>query len=231
MKRGSHMLAIQYIKMYWEKENRTPEGSVMRKEYYFPAEIHPSVVLEDEKSEYFLQKRLYIQKDRIYTNTEYNKEFGNRYINSYGPTDSKEQEEKRKFLLEQNKLEKENLGLFYSDVNQIEIPGIEIIKEDEKYRIRWYSLEHGYQPVRKGYNETYSLNNAKCFGKRIKCETAFVLEKQEAGKVTYNYRYTSYHGQHYEQYCIYFVHTDKITHDLFVNTKYGKEYVEMADLF
>lgn len=225
------MLAIQYIKMYWTKENRTPEGSVMRKEYYFPVEIHPSVILASDEAEYFIQKRLYIQTDKVYTDTEYNKKFGNRYINSKGPTEAKEQEVKRKFLLEQNNLERDNLGLFYSDVNSIEIPGIEIVKEENNYRIRWYSLEHGYQPVRKGYNEAYSLKNAKCHGNRIKCETAFVLAKGEAGKITYNYRYTSYHGQHYEQYCVYFVHTDEINHNSFVDAKYEKEYVEMADLF
>lgn len=117
-----------------------------------------------------------------------------------------------------------NTGLFYSDVEAINIPGIKVVKEADVYRIRWYSLEHGYQPVRKGYNE-------QRLGRNIRCETAFVLEKGESGKIEYNYRYTSYHGQHYEQYCIYFIHADNITYHSFVNANYEKVYTELADLF
>jgi len=202
------MLAIQCIKMYWTKENRTPKGSVMRKEYYFPEQIDSSVLLEPNESDCFVQKRFYTQMDKVYISTEYNKLFGNR-----------------------NNTEKDNLGIFLSDVKDVEIPGIEIVKEDDDYRIRWYSLENGYQPVRKGYNEVYNLKNCKCSGKQIKCETAFVLHKGEAGKIEYNYRYTSYHGQHYEQYCIFFVNTECLTYSLFVKAKYEKTYSEMADLF
>ena len=53
------MLAIQCIKMYWTKENRTPKGSVMRKEYYFPEQIDSSVLLEPNESDCFVQKRFY----------------------------------------------------------------------------------------------------------------------------------------------------------------------------
>lgn len=209
------MLAIQYIKMYWMKENRTPKGSVMRKKYYTPEKIDSSVILEPRESDYFIQKRFYIQKDKVYVSTDYNKLLGNGYINSTGLTEA----------------EQDNLGLFYSDVKDIDIPGIEILKEGDDYRIRWYSLENGYQPVRRGYNEEYYLKNMKCSGKQIKCETAFVLQKGESGKIEYNYRYTSYRGQHYEQYCIYLINTDQITHKSFMKAKYEKEYIELADLF
>lgn len=225
------MLAIQCIKMYWTKENRTPEGSLARKEYYRPGKIDTSVNLEPNESEYFVQRRLYIQTNQVYSNTDYNKLFGNRYINAVGPTEAEQQERKRRFLLEQMNAEKDNRGLFYADAREIEIPGIEIIKEDENYRIRWYSLENGYHPVRTGYNEEFHLKDTKCFGKRIKCETAFVLKKGESGKIEYNYRYSSYHGQHYEQYCIYFVNTDELMHSSFVKADYEKEYMELADLF
>ncbi|MBO5088436.1 MAG: hypothetical protein J6C01_07160 [Lachnospiraceae bacterium] len=107
------MLAIQCVNMYWTKDNRTPKGSVMRKAYYAPTVIDSSIILEQNNMEYFLQKRFYIQKDKIYTDTEYNRLYGNRYINAKGPTKAQEQEKKRKFLLEQNRIERANLGLFY----------------------------------------------------------------------------------------------------------------------
>lgn len=218
------MLAIQCIKMYWTKENRTPEGSVMRRAYYAPAPIDSSVILEPKDAEFFVQRRLYVQTDKVYTNTDYNRLYGNRYINATGLTETQQQERKRQFLLEQNRMEQDNLGLFYSDVKAINIPGIKIVKEADAYRIQWYSLEHGYQPVRRGYNE-------QSWGRNIRCETAFVLEKDESGKIEYNYRYTSYHGQHYEQYCIYFIHTENITSNSFVKANYEKVYTELADLF
>ncbi len=218
------MLAIQCVNMYWTKENRTPEGSVMRKAYYAPTLIDSSVALDKDNAEYFLQKRFYIQKDKIYTTTEYNRLYGNRYINAKGSTEAQEKEKKRKYLLDQNRMEQENLGSFYSDVDTIQIPGIEILKEEDAYRIRWYSLEHGYQPVRRGYDE-------KGWSRDIKCETAFILDKGEAGKIEYNYRYTGYYGQHYEQYCVYFINTEQITHDSFVKANYEKVYSELADLF
>lgn len=220
------MLAIQYIKMYWTKENRTPEGSLMRKNYYKPDKIDSSVNLDGLDAEIFVQKRHYTQKDIMYTDTEYNKKFGNYFVNASGPTESAERERKRKYLLEQNVAEKDNRGKFYDSVESVKIPGIEIIKEDDAYRIIWYSLDRGYQPVRKGYNQFYHKN-----GKRIKHETAFVLKKGEAGKIEYNYRYTSYYGQHYEQFCIYIINTDEINHNTFVDAKYEKQYNELVDLF
>ena len=132
------MLAIQFIKMYWEKENRTPEGSVMRRVYFNPEKIDASVILASDGADCFLQKRLYIQKDKVYTGTEYNKLFGNRWNHAPRPSEAKMQERKRQFLLAQNSMEKDNLGLFYADVKHIDIPGIEIIKEKDDYRIRWY---------------------------------------------------------------------------------------------
>ena len=52
-----------------------------------------------------------------------------------------------------------------------------------------------------------------------------------AGKVLFNYRYTGYHGQHYEQYCMYFLNTDSLTHNAFVQAEYTYEYDRLADLF
>lgn len=81
------MLAIQCIKMYWTKENRTPQGSVMRRTYYAPAPIDASVILESNDAECFVQRRLYVQTDKVYTHTDYNRRYGNRYINATGSTE------------------------------------------------------------------------------------------------------------------------------------------------
>lgn len=189
------MLAVQIVKMYWKKENRTPQGSIMRRDYYKPVRIKESVPLDSKDAMVFVNWRDYIQTDKVYPTTDYYE------------------------------------GSFYSDLTEVDIPGIEIVKEDDAYRIKWYSFENGYQPVRKGYNEDYNLKGAKNQGKRICCETAFVLNKAEAGKVLFNYRYTGYYGQHYEQYCMYFLNIDCLTHNAFVQAEYTYEYDRLDDLF
>lgn len=189
-----NMLAIQCIRMYWEKENRSAKGAVMRRDYFKPVQIESDVKLKSEGCDYFFQKRWYIQTDQIYKDTEYNRIYKNRYINADGPTEAKREERIRRYLLEQNISEQNNKGIFLSVAEDVEIPGIEIIKEEASYRIKWYSLQHGYQPVRTGYNEDYDQVNTVCQGKRIKCETAFILKMGEAGRVQYNYRCTNNYG-------------------------------------
>jgi hypothetical protein len=225
------MLAIQYIRMYWEKENRSPKGAIMRRDFFKPEQIDSNIKLGFEKCEYFLQKRWYVQTDKVYENTEYNKLFMNRYVNACGSTDAKRTERIHKYLLEQNIAEKNNKGVYLSSVEDIIIPGLEILNENDSYRIKWHTLQRGYQPVRTGYNEDFNNPKSVCKGQRIKNETAFVLQQGEAGLIQYNYRYTSYHGQHYEQFCIYMLHTNQLKHNSFVNALYEKRYEEMADLF
>ncbi|MBR1852404.1 MAG: hypothetical protein IJ794_04390 [Lachnospiraceae bacterium] len=225
------MLAIQYTRMLWRKENRTPEGAVARREYFKPIRIEDEVQLEgaegDSGGGIFLQKRWYIQSDKIYPYSEYNRLLRTPPIKTY----ELREESLRKYLMEHNRREKEDRGLFLLDVKDVDIPGIEIKVLDEGYEIIWYSLEKRYQPVRTGYNQKYHVKGSTAQGKRLKCETAFVLKKGEAGVVKYNYRYTSYSGQHYEQFCIYFVNVDELRRDSFVKADYTKVYDEMADLF
>ena len=62
-------------------------------------------------------------------------------------------------------------------------------------------------------------------------DTAFYLKEGESGVLKYNYRYVSSYGQHYEQYLVYVINTDKLEPDSFIKATYEKSYVEMADLF
>lgn len=124
-----------------------------------------------------------------------------------------------------------NKGVYLSNLFDIKVPGIEVFYDDESYVVKWHSLENGYQPVRTGYNEDFNNPQSICMGKRIKNVTAFTLSKGEAGRLQYNYRYTSDYGQHYEQFTIYILHTDKLEHNSFVKATYSKQYDEMEDFF
>lgn len=61
-------------------------------------------------------------------------------------------------------------------------------------------------------------------------ETAFVLEEGQSGVIRWNNRFSSYHGQWYEQYQAFFVNTDTIEPKVF-NRDYDYEYQQLADLF
>ena len=99
------MLAIQYIRMFWRKENRTPEGAVARREYFKPVKIDGEVKLESIEGNLggavFLQNRWYIQSDKVYPYAEYNRLFSSLPIKTYEPRE----ETLRKHLLEQNRKE------------------------------------------------------------------------------------------------------------------------------
>lgn len=223
------MLAIQKVKMYWEKDNRTPEGSVMRRDFYKPTRITPEISLDGKGI--FICERNYIQDDKVYSESDYGKLYGNRYINASGPSISMEQERRRMHILKMQNQENKWKGYFVSDVTDIEIPGIIVTEEDGKYRVKWYSFEHGYQPVRTGYNEDYHTRGSVCEGQKILCHTAFTLDEGEGGKISFNYRFTGYSGQHYEQYCIYFLNVEELEQNSFVKSEYQYEYSQLADLF
>lgn len=223
------MLAVQKIKIYWEKNNRTPDGSVMRRDYLRPAKLSDKADLFG--SGIFVNERDYIQTDKIYLNTDYQMKFGNRFVNASGFPESAVTERKRKHILEMQKLADKNEGCFYREGADIDIPGILISEENGAYRIKWYSLENGYAPVRTGYNEDFYVDGAKFSGRNICCRTAFVLENGENGKVEYNYRYSDAGGQHYEHYCIYFLNTDVLKRSSFICANYVKNCIQLEHLF
>lgn len=223
------MLAIQKIEMYWLKENRTPEGSVMRREFYKPARLKETVDLNGNGI--FVNERNYIQMDKVYLATDYRIQHGNPYANSCGLTKKQEEERRHQHLLEVQNRARKNEGIFYETPDHVELPGILIVEEEDGYRVKWYSFENGFQPVRTGHNEDYCVKGSKCKGKRLLCETAFCLKKGESGKIQFNYRYTSFMGQHYEQYCIYFLNAEKLEQNSFVQAQYEKEYNQLVNLF
>ncbi len=61
-------------------------------------------------------------------------------------------------------------------------------------------------------------------------ETAFVLDEGQSGIVRWNNRFTSYHGQYYEQYQAFFVNVDTFDQKVFIRD-YDFEYQQLADLF
>lgn len=226
------MLAIQKIKMYWEKECRTPAASCRREQYYLPAVLDLDIELN--RNGIFLNERNYIQKpDAVYTCEEYQKEFGNRMVNAVSQSEGEMQERKRKHLLHIQEEEQKNKGVFYESVSDIAIPSIRILQESNTYRIIWYSLDVNgrCKPVRHGRNEEFYTKGSPYAGKNICNETAFVLCPDESGEISFNYRCVGYDGQHYEQYTVYFVNTDILGVHTFTQAEYMHVYNQMADLF
>ena len=117
-----------------------------------------------------------------------------------------------------------------TDLDKINVPNIEVIKEDNGYRIKWFDDGKG-NVRRRGGNEDFGKKGKKLSGSpNVLNETAFVLEAGQAGIVRWNNRFTSYHGQWYEQYQVFFVKTDSLDHDIFIRD-YDYEYQQLADLF
>ncbi|MBR3356323.1 MAG: hypothetical protein IKG46_00530 [Solobacterium sp.] len=115
-------------------------------------------------------------------------------------------------------------------LKEIDIPGIKAFERDDCIEIVWYSLEHGYMPERKGVHR-YRISTSQYDRPELRCDTAFFLKKNEAGLLKYNYRYTSSHGQHYEQFYVYVLNTDQLESDSFIKADYTKMYDENAILF
>ncbi len=242
------MLAIQENFVRWEKNSRTPQGSVERKPCFLPHKIDESVDLNG--SGIFVCKNIYYQYDTIYTPEEIRKNYNstnarwwdskdtnlimqaNRAVYWGGNPKLPVHDEHEHFLLKLDKLQEQRKGMFYKNISETDISGIDIVDENGKYTIKWLSFElKAFKPIRSGYNEDFNRKGAKAQGKRIMCKTAFILDKGESGKVDFNYRVTGEYGQHYEQYSIYFVNTDKLEYDSFLNGKYQYKYSQMADLF
>lgn len=86
------MLAIQKVKMCWEKDNRTSKSSIQREKYYRTMKIEESVELSGQGI--FIKENNYIQiGNAIYSSEEYQKICGNRWINARCVSEKEEQEE------------------------------------------------------------------------------------------------------------------------------------------
>lgn len=221
------MLAVLYIKMIWYKDNRTLEGSLMRKQYFEPVMIENDVSLQGNGV--FLKTCAYHQS-------------GNEIIagiDVYMAENEKlSQKEKEKIVINEQEhhlkgqwkecLQREK-GSFIP-LEKIILPCIEIVGEEDCYRIKWF--DDGLGCIRRrGGNEDFRKKSAKLSGQpNTLNETAFKICDGQSGRVRWNNRYASYHGQWYEQYQLYFVNTSGLTRDIFVR-KYDYSYEQMVDLF
>ncbi len=139
-------------------------------------------------------------------------------------------EYRRKYLLKTLEQYNADKGSFFLP-EKIDIPGIIVRKDEENFIIKWYSLDYGAKPVRKGYNIDFADKNSPCKGKRLLCEKAFSLSDGKSGVIDYNYRFSGYHGQHYEQYRIYFVCSERLEYNTFTKAGYEYKYDKTVSLF
>lgn len=221
------MLAVLCIKMIWDKDNRTPEGSLMRKQYFEPVMIEKDVSL---------------QGNGVFFKTCVYRQSGNEIIADkdiyMAENENLLQKEKEKIVINEQEhhlkgrwkecLQREK-GSFIP-LEKIMLPCIEIVEEEDYYRIKWF--DGGLGCIRRqGGNEDFGKKGAKLSGRpNTLNETAFKLCVGQSGRIRWNNRYASYHGQWYEQYQLYFVNASELTRDIFVR-KYDYSYEQMADLF
>ncbi|MBQ9519734.1 MAG: hypothetical protein IJR59_07560 [Firmicutes bacterium] len=230
------MLAIQENLVIWEKNSRNPQGATERKPCFLPRAIDESVELNGNGI--FVCKNTFYQFDRLYTPEELRIQSaaGKTHLMAYSAAKKKEalpfDDTNEKTLLRLDRLDKYRKGHFCENTENVDVHGIDIVKQDEKYVIKWVEFDYaGYKPKRGGRNEDFNRKGAKAQGRNVTCKTAFTLGKNEGGKLEFNYRYTSGHGQRYEQYAVYVVNTDNLEYDTFLKTEYAYNHKEMADLF
>lgn len=217
------MLAIQKIFIRWTKSDRTPEGAAERQRFIRPQRLDDPIC--SEGNGYFINEHDYIQLGKIYTVFDAVDKLKESAAHPIGYIETAEA--KRRSLLERNKRAAVMNGRFTDDIH---IPGITVLDENNSFRVRWHSLDSCYRPIRNGHNEEYNDRSSPFCGKNITNETAFVLHEGEAGMVDYNYRYT-HESQHYERYVVYFVNTPALSANTFTAADYIYRYDQTAVLF
>lgn len=224
------MLAILLVEMMWYKEDRTPDGAVLRQSYYHPVKIEEEVDLSG-KGVFYKQCYYQQQGTTIFSNGDIleKQSLKQKKKKCRTPFMQKHEREERSAARWMRGVQKKR-GSFYS-VEKIEIPCIAISEEEnEIYRIKWYDNGCG-MPRRRGGNEDLYKKGAKLAGKpNTLNETAFLLSEGQSGLLKYNYRYTSYEGQWYRCYYVYMVNEKQLTYDIFLRD-YDYEYSQLADLF
>lgn len=216
------MLAIQIIRITWTKEHRNPEASVQRRQVFRPHSLSEQADLHG--SGVFLNTISYLQmQNEILTSAAYKRKF-TRYF---------DENAQHRYLLNIAKAEQAHSGMWFACPEELHFPCVNIRQEGSAFRILWHHDDtySGKHPIQTGHNEEFHDSHSPFCGKNLRNETAFLLQNGESGRIQYNYRVTTYEGQHYEQYCIYFVHTDTLTHDLFKFADYTHEYNQLAYLF
>ena len=143
------------------------------------------------------------------------------------------QKERYEYYLRQTKeIVQESQGVFYEDIKKLKIPCVEIEKQENDYKVRWYS-NLSYRPVRTGRNERY-FSHTEFQQKNVLNHTVFTLKPDESGKLQYNYRYVYCDTGvwQYNMLYVYLINTKEniIKPDIFTKTKYKYEYKELAGL-
>lgn len=216
------MLAVQMIQITWTKEHRNPEASVQRRQFLRPHPLSEQADLHG--SGIFLNRLDYLQSQgEILTSAAYKRKF----------TRYSDENAQHRYLLNISKAEQAHSGMWFARPEELQLPCVNIRQEGSAFRIFWHqdTTYSGKRPIRTGHNEEFYDSHSPFCGKNLCNETAFILQNGESGRMQYNYRVTTYEGQYYEQYCIYFVHTDIMTPDLFTSADYTHEYNQLAHLF
>lgn len=196
------MLFILLQEILWYKKDRTPQGSVIRRQYLKPVRVEEAQI-DPAGDEVILWTRSYTQ-------------------------DGNEMQEEKG--LYKNPLVRGRLAIRRNGLERT-ADNIEILKEGDAYRIRWFESGEG-RVRRHGGNEDFDRNWQRLIREDpgLLCETAFVLKKGESGIMRWNNRFASYSGQWYRQYQAYFIHTDSMDRRMFIRD-YDYTYEQLADLF
>lgn len=219
------MLAVQMIQITWTKEHRNPSAAALRRQFFQPHLLADDVNLAGDGV--FISRQEFVHSgETIIPTSEYVRQL-------------QEQSGKcRSMKVLQTIAETETAfsGNWSSLEKHMDFEHFSVLQEGDVFRVRWHYDDGKCRkmPIRNGHNEEYHDLNSQFYGKDIRNETAFLLHHGEAGKLQFNYRVAFYDyemRQHYEQYCIYFVHTDIMTRDLFTSADYTHEYNQLAHLF
>lgn len=225
------MLAVQLIKLIWEKDQRNPKASAERQKLLRPLHLECDL----KGSGIFFNENIYYQTNSgVISFSESQRNFVY-YIYDNFPVKTNDNRLDRDLLkIREDEIRKK--GSFYATPEDIRITSVQIVPQGNIYRIMWHYEDNVhapvYRPIRRGRNEDFNDRSSPFFGKNILNETAFVLGKNECGRMMYNYRVTGYEeGPHYELYCVFLVNTDKLSQDTFTKAEYKYDYDRMAYLF
>lgn len=225
------MLAVQLINLIWNKEQkREPKASAERRKLLRPQRLECDL----NGSGIFVNKNIYYQKTGgIKSLSEVQRDFA-----YYIPDNSRiklNENRLRRDLIQIREDDIRRRGFFYTIPEDVRITSVQIVPQENSYRIMWHYQEEvgppAYMPIRRGRNEAFNDINSIFYGKNLLNETAFVLGENESGRMMYNYRITECERPYYELYCVYFVNTDKLSQDTFTKAEYKYDYERMAYLF
>ncbi len=219
------MLAVQMIQITWTKEHRNPSAAALRRRFFQPHPLADDVNLAGDGV--FISRQEFVHSgETIIPTSEYVRQL------------QKQSGKHRSAKVLQTIAEPEAAfcGNWSSLEKYMDFEHFSILQEGDVFRVRWHYDDGKWRkmPIRNGHNEEYYDVNSQFYGKDIRNETAFLLHRGEAGKLQFNYRVAFYDyemRQHYEQYCIYFVHTDTMMHDIFTSADYTHQYDQLAHLF